>query len=36
MINILKERRKEMLYLLTRNTFYLWLYGVTHGKGPLR
>ena len=27
---IYKEGRKEMFYLMTLNTFYLWLYGFRH------
>ena len=30
------SRRKEMFYLTTLNTIYLRLYGIRHGKGPLR
>ena len=32
------EGRKEgsVLFNDTLNTFYLWLYGVKHGNGPLR
>ena len=33
----MKEGRKEkFLFNDTLNTFYLWLYGATHGKGPFR
>ena len=30
------DGRKEMFYLMTHSTFYLWLYDVKHGKGPFR
>ena len=30
-----EEEEGNVLFNDTLNTFYLWLYGVRHGKGPL-
>ena len=31
-----KERKENVLFNDALNTFYLWLYGIRHGKGPFR